>query len=389
MADIPDLKSVGRIGRVGSTPTRATKDIQVIKPTTMPVPPPPEPQSGVSSDIVLAGGPIPAIDRIKLFSADQWEEFVLEWADSLRDEYGLVERCGGAGDMGRDIIATIKDGNGAWDNYQCKHYDDSLKPSDIWIELGKLAYYTKRGDYTYPRRYCFIAPKGSGTKLSNLLKKPEELRAGLLANWEKECRGRITKTEAVECDAAMKLHIESLDFTIFEATPVLRIIDRHAKTRWYAARFGGGLPPRPDPLTPPVELADNETIFVGELRRAYSDHLKQDVKDIEKDLADRDDLREHLADARLEFYSAEGLRTFSRDTLPPGEFEKLQDEVHSGIKDDLRGDHADGYRRVVAVVKTARTLPLTSHSLNSRIHNRDRGGICHQLANDGKVRWVK
>ena len=54
-----------------------------------------------------------------------------------------------------------------------------------------------------------------------------------------------------------------------------------------------------------------------------------------------------------------------------------------------RGDHADGYRRVVAVVKTARTLQLTSHPLISRIHNRDRGGICHQLANDGKVRWVK
>jgi hypothetical protein len=96
-----------------------------------------------------------------------------------------------------------------------------------------------------------------------------------------------------------------------------------------------------------------------------------------------------LNDARVEFYSAEGLRTFSRDTLPPGEFEKLQDELHSGIKDDLRGEHVDGYRRVVAVVKTARTLPLTSHPLTSRIHNRDRGGICHQLANDGKVRWVK
>ena len=51
--------------------------------------------------------------------------------------------------------------------------------------------------------------------------------------------------------------------------------------------------------------------------------------------------------------------------LPPGEFEKLQDEVHSGIKDDVRGEHADGYRRVVAVVKTARALPLTSNPLTT------------------------
>jgi len=38
----------------------------------------------------------------------------------LREEYELVERCGGAGDMGRDVIAMVKGGNGAWDNYQCK-----------------------------------------------------------------------------------------------------------------------------------------------------------------------------------------------------------------------------------------------------------------------------
>lgn len=344
---------------------------------------------GLAADVVASGQPVHPADRIKLFSEKEWEQFVQEWVDSLRDEYELVERCGGAGDMGRDVIATVKGGNGTWDNYQCKHYKNALTPGDVWIELGKLAYYTKRGDYTYPRRYYFIAPRGAGTKLSNLLKKPEELRRELLEQWDAHCRVEITKTEIVECDSAMKAHIASLDFTIFQATPVLRIIEAHAKTRWHAARFGGGLPLRPEPLTPPSVPSTNETVFVSELRRAYAEHLKQDVKDVDAGLATREDLLEHFNDARVEFYSAEGLRTFSRDTLPPGEFEKLQDEVHSGIKDDLRADHADGYRRVVAVVRTARTLPLTSHPLSSRIHNRDRGGICHQLANDGKVQWVK
>ena len=337
---------------------------------------------------MASGQPIHPVDRVRLFSSAQWERFIHEWVDSLRDEYALVERCGGAGDMGRDVIATVKDGNGAWDNYQCKHYKESLKPTDIWVELGKLAYYTKRGDYTCPRRYYFIAPQGAGTKLSNLLKKPAELRAGLLANWDKVCSEGITKTEKVDCDAAMKKHLEGLDFSIFEATPVLRIIDRHSKTRWHAAWFGGGLPTRPAPLTPPLMPESCETVFVRELYRAYGDHLNREVNDI-ADLASRDDLQEHFSDSRVEFYSAESLRTFSRDTLPPGEFEKLQDEVHAGIKDEARGDHTDGYRRVVAVVKTARGLTLAAHSLHSRINVRDCGGICHQLANDGKVRWVK
>lgn len=358
-------------------------------PPPVPIPRPQAPPPGLAADLVTSGPPIHPEDRIKLFNDKQWERFVHEWADSLRDEYELVERCGSAGDMGRDVIATVKNGNGAWDNYQCKHYGRKLQPGDVWIELGKLAYYTKRGDYSYPRRYYFIAPRGGGTRLSNLLRKPEILRSELLKQWDAHCRERITKTKVVECDAEMQAYIESLDFTIFQATPVLRIIEAHAKTRWHAAQFGGGLPQRPEPLTPPAVPNDDETIFVGELRRAYADHLNRDVKDIDEGLAAREDLREHFNDARVEFYSAEGLRTFSRDTLPAGEFERLQDEVHSGIKDDLRGEHPDGYRRVVAVVKTARTLALTSHPLSSRVHNRDRGGICHQLANDGKVRWVK
>jgi hypothetical protein len=358
-------------------------------PPPVAIPQPPPPQTGLAADVVAVGLPVHPVDRVKLFSAEEWEGFVQEWVDSLRDEYELVERCGGAGDMGRDVIATVSGGNGAWDNYQCKHYAESLKPSDVWLELGKLAYYTKRGEYVYPRRYFFIAPRGAGTKLSNLLKKPAKLRSELLKQWDAHCRLGITKSEVVECDSAMRSHISAMDFSIFQVTPVLRMIDAHAKTRWYAARFGGGLPLRPAQLTPPIAPADIETVFVGELRHAYAEHLKKDVKDVDAGLAARDDLREHFHDARVEFYSAEGLRTFSRDTLPQGEFEKLQDEVYSGIKDDVRNVHPDGYHRVLAVVKTARTLQLTSNPLITRLHNRDRGGICHQLANDGKVRWVK
>jgi hypothetical protein len=40
-------------------------------------------------------------------------------------------------------------------------------------------------------------------------------------------------------------------------------------------------------------------------------------------------------------------------------------------------------------VRAARTLQITAHALVSRLRVRDRGGICHQLANDDKVRWIK
>ena len=352
-----------------------------------PIQSPPEPSS-VSADAVAFGKLVPAIDLLKIFSDTQWEEFVLEWADSLKNEYVRVERCGGAGDMGRDVIAMVDPDTDTWDNFQCKHHGAPLAPHDIWTELGKLVFYTRRGDYGYPRRYSFVAPRGAGTKLSNLLKKPDQLRAGLIDNWDTHCRTRIAETEAIELDEALRGYIETLDFSIFDAVPPLRILDGHAKTRWHVARFGGGLPERPPTPVPPSEPAAHETVFVQELFRAYGDHLKKPIA-ILTDL-DSGDLHAHYGEARLEFYSAESLRTFSRDTLPPGAFERLQDDVHSGIGDDLRDDrHADGYRRVVAVVKTARLLPLDAHAVHGRMSIRDRGGICHQLVNDRKIRWVK
>ena len=97
---------------------------------------------------IRSGPPIVPIERIKLFSASDWEGFVNEWVSSL-DAYALVERASGPGDMGCDVIATLDPTltDGPWDNYQCKHYDHPLAPSDIWIELAKLCYFTFTGAF--------------------------------------------------------------------------------------------------------------------------------------------------------------------------------------------------------------------------------------------------
>jgi hypothetical protein len=350
--------------------------------------PVPAATTSTSADVVAAGLPIPPIERIRIFSDGQWEDFVLEWADSLRDQYGTVVRCGGAGDMGRDIIAFDKADPAIWDNYQCKHYKSGLAPSDIWLELGKLVYYTHINEYTYPRRYFFVAPQGAGTKLSNLLRNATKLKTQLIDNWENHCKNGITSKTVIALNATLRVHLDALDFSIFEAVPPLRIIDQHAKTRWYATRFGGGLPARPKFVAPPATVADHEVTYVRSLLDAYSDHLKCSLPTV-ADLGAHDDVRDHFDDARLEFYSAEALRAFSRDTLPRGAFEELQYELHSGIKDEIRGTHASGYKRVLSVVKTARLLPITDHALRERLSLLDKGGICHQLANDGKVTWVK
>jgi hypothetical protein len=354
---------------------------------TVPMPAPADP-APASASTVQFGVPVPPIERIRLFSPDKWEDFVCEWADSLRSQYSSVERCGGAGDMGRDVIAFHKDAPNLWDNYQCKHYRNPLMPTNVWIEFGKLVYYTKKGEYSWPSSYFFVAPYGVGITLSKLLKDPEKLRSELKNKWDQHCKDKITNECSVVLDSSLVKYIDTLDFSIFHAVQPLRMIDEHAKTRWHLARFGGGFPERPPIEIAPVIPTRAELNYVAKLLEAYAEYTGTDV--VSHEAIPINDLQDHFSDSRIQFYSAESLRAFSRDTLPPGEFEKLQEEFYGGIMDEIRSDHPDGYRRVIAVVKLARQLQVSAHALIAALTQLDRAGICHQLANDKEnVRWVR
>lgn len=326
---------------------------------------------------------------IRLYSADEWEEFIEEWVDSLEDEYAEVQRLGGAGDMGRDVVAYVDEEGTTWDNYQCKHYGNRLMPTDVWAELGKLMHFTFVGEYTYPRRYFFVAPQGAGTTLSNYLRRPSQLRTALFDNWDRYCKDCITSTAAIELTPELRAHIDGADFSIFKAPPPREIIEQHAKTKAHITRFGGGLPPRGTAPLPPVTPAPTEAVYVRCLLDAYGDHLGSSIADVAA-LVSHIELHEHLHESRVDFYSAEALRTFTRDTLPDERpFEDLKEEIRVGIMDEIRRRHPDGYERVLCATRTARSLAITSNALVTRVTARDRGGICHQLANDNKVRWVR
>jgi len=80
---------------------------------------------------------------------------------------------------------------------------------------------------------------------------------------------------------------------------------------------------------------------------------------------------------------------FVRDKTEPGTFESLQDDIHDGVVDTHDKSHPDGYARVVAVTDMAQTLALDAHPLNRAARPADRRGVCHQLANDGRLTWKK
>lgn len=342
-----------------------------------------------SADHVQAGLPIPKVSRVQIFSPDDWEEFVEEWASSLKSEYAMVRRFAGAGDMGVDV-ACFTDAVGfsaPWDNYQCKRYDHALRPSDIHVEIGKIIYYTWLGEYTVPRRHLFVASRDVGTTAARLLLDPAKLRDSVRQAWEKQCRHEITSTADVALAGPLLVHFDAFDFSIFGFRSVLELIEQHATTRYHSVRFGGGLPTRPAMAGPPTQHGEHESRYIRQLLDAYGDHLGDRLSDVAA-LVPHDGMHRDFVRQRERFYSAEALRNFSRDTVPDGTFDALQEEVFQGVVDVCEGTHGSGFDRMRATVSQAATVVSTSNPLAPATRVQDRQGICHQLANEDRLEWT-
>lgn len=336
------------------------------------------------------GAPVPPLQRLRILDEDQWEEFVLEWVDSLRQVYTDVHRCGGKGDLGRDVIGFKAGVNplSPWDNYQCKHYAQPLAVADVVAELGKLLYHASKGEFSLPDKYFFVAPQGPSTALLKVLQKGT-LKQELLTRWNKECLSTIAKGQNIEV-ATVQNMIDKFDFSRVSVLPPLRIIEGHQKTKYYVIRFGGGLPGRTVPIPkPPAMVQDYEHVYIKKLLDAYEDEKKTPFPTLTALKADAPGLAKHLDRSREQFFSAESLRTFSRDNVPPGTFESLQTEVFDGVQEVYDDEmHTSGYQRALKTVQKARDIAITGNVLIGVMYTNDRAGICHQLANDGKITWV-
>lgn len=352
--------------------------------------PPPAKSGRLTNQQILLGQKHEPSNLIKLYSQDDWEEFIREWVESLRRRYREVRRASGAGDKGRDVVGYVGEINagGPWDNFQCKHYDHALHPSDIWKELAKLCYYTFTKKYSVPRAYYFVAPQGVGPEVLQLLENPANMKAGLIAQWEKGDLLKISKKD-VPLEGDLRQYVDAFDFTIIKDAPPSRMIAEHRETRYHAARFGGGLVSLPpDKAEVPEAIADHESRYVEQLLQAYGDHLSKPLSAL-TDLQGHPALRKHFDRQRTHFYLAELLRNFTRDNIPEdGCFERLQEAIYDGVIDTAEASHANGFERVKKTIAAARTIQIDSHPLKECLEGYHRSGVCHQLANIDRLKWV-
>lgn len=355
------------------------------------VAPPTLPKTLPSVGQFQSGPPIAPIARLMIYSPDDWESFIEEWVSAaLSASYKSVARFTGSGDKGIDVAGFVEANglNGVWDNFQCKHYAQPLSPTVAWPEIGKILWFSFNGHYTAPRAYYFVAPRGVGTKLNLLLGHAANLKAETKKVWAKNIAESITGTQRVDLTGAFAAYVDKFDFSIFKAISPRELIEQHRKTPYFLERFGGELPARPLPEKPPEAVQGHEQRYVEHLLAAYAEHKKEAIADIAA-LKKWKPLSDHLNRQRESFYHAEAFRVFLREKVDPGTFESLQDEIHDGVIDTAEGTFVDGFERVKAVTQASQSVPLDAHPLGSSAFVKDRHGICHQLANDDRLRWTQ
>jgi hypothetical protein len=272
-----------------------------------------------------------------------------------------------------------------WSLYQCKHYGSALGAGVAAAEIAKVLFYSHRGDYRFPEEYHFVTHKGVTSPFQDLLDEPEKLRQFVVDNWGKYCRTEI-RQEPVDLSPELKGHIETVPFTVFRAKQPLELINEHAQTRYHLTVFGLPLVDRPKPPKPPSEVAPGENEYVTQLLAVISADLGKPVSNLTDFLASEKHRR--LFDrSRLTFYHAEGLKELARDQMAD---ESFFDTLLGEFVDGLYHWHTglpDGYDRLIATIKASQTFQLSKHVLEPHVLPNDREGMCHQMANEGRVRW--
>lgn len=344
----------------------------------------PDPAFELTALDVEKGPPVQPLDRLQIMSASDWERFTSEFVPYLDKEYVSVTLCGGGGDMGRDVIAKFSTG---WDNFQCKHYKDKLSIADVAAELGKLVYYTWKKEYTLPRKYFFVTPKGCSAPCTSLFAKKSRILDEIIKRWDKVCKHKITSTESIPLEGDLLNYLNTIDFSFVNEMSSSHLIEIHARSPHHTSRFGSYHLKRPKvPMVAPATVSANEKVYIGALLDAFSeaDGAEYSIESV------MDSEYEGILDrARINFFSAEYLEAFSRDGFPAGCYDKLKAECHNSIESVLYEKHEDGFQRFLKVSSHSVCVQYDSHPLRDFLQAADRKGLCHQLVNDLKFTWVK
>jgi hypothetical protein len=326
----------------------------------------------------------PLVKALRTYDADEWEIFVAEWQKGLQG-YVEVKRLGGGSDLGRDVIGLTSASacEGVWDNYQCKHYDKPLTLPQASIEIGKIIFYSFEKKYSAPRKSFFVAPRGPDTELRDKLLNPSQLRENILENWDKRISKKINSGKVYNLIGELEKYVRAFDFSVFGYKTPEEILDDHRKTAFWTERFFGMLPP-PGPVHVPLEIAAIEEVYV----RCLLDVFGEDngCSFAAADDLSTPELSTELRDHRERFYLADSFAHHYRDQTAPGTVEDFAEEIFDAVEPALVLITTPSRARLSKAMEVAaQTAPASILAPRARV--RVKQGVCHQLANNSRLKW--
>lgn len=328
---------------------------------------------------------------VRLMEIDdtQLEEFIEVWVERRSQQYDRIERTGAANDKGRDVIGFLTRARheGPWHLFQSKRKTrgGKLGKSEGLAELGKVFLHHCQGAYkTLPEKYVFVAPRGIVGSLMDLINNPSTLGTALIDGWDEHCSKSITRRETVALTPEIRAAIEGFDFSRVEHLTAPMLVKDQAAGPALSKVLG--LVPDEAPVgEAPQAIQPEEAHYVDQLRHVYGE-ASGGAFILADDVLAHADLGEHFRDQRTRFFEAASFKRFHRDNTTPGAIGTFEDDVYHGVIEVHRDWHETLLRRVDAVMKHASILPASLIGRTVRVPVKQ--GICHHLANEGRLKWA-
>ncbi|MFT5295740.1 MAG: hypothetical protein ACI9YH_001756 [Colwellia sp.] len=323
-----------------------------------------------------------ALDDVEL------EKLVRQWANQQKNKYDTVKRFAGSGDMGRDVVgfySPLKH-DGGWDNYQCKQYNKPLPTDQGVLEIGKILYFAFQKEFTVPKKYYFVAPKGVNRNLEGYICKPEKFKEILINEWAKFCKDKIIRNTPIPLNNELKEFIQSYDFSTIDVIDIDKIVSdehfKHILVDW----FGGDLSPAPEGVVP-KKIQSHESKYIQEILTAYADHDGIDYSHID-DLENHINFKVDLEVQRERYFSADAFKRFYRDNTVGNVLATLEKQVFNGVYDTTRQAYPNGYDCMCTVMSQAANItPSGKLAVHAQVDVKQ--GYCHHFVNGGKLKWTK
>lgn len=327
--------------------------------------------------------------RLMELGDDELEQFIELWIERKSKEYVRVERIGAANDKGRDVIGFLSPQRheGPWHLYQCKRKTrgGKLGVPEAMVELGKMFHHHLEGAYqTLPTKYVFVSPRGVVGPLMDLINNPSKLKDYLISTWDKHCVERITSRETITLTPTLLSAIEAFDFSRVEQMTAPMIVKDSAAGPALTKLLGVSPGEAPPGVTPSAIQAE-ELEYLEQLRQVYEEAAGT-VFATADDVLAHPDHGNHLTDQRTRFFEAASFRRFHRDNTAPDALQSFENDIYHGVIEVHREPHSKKLDRVNAVMKHAGVIQVGLLRSMTRVPVRQ--GMCHHLANEGRLTWT-